>query len=171
MASLVGTVGNEGALYQPRLVKGVLERASGRLRDLVPISRGQLKLRRAHLRLIREALAGVVTDGTAKRALSTLVSIAGKTGTAQTAALRTGPEDQIPKKFRDHAWFVSYAPVETPRIAVAVLVEHMGHGGSAAAPLAKQMIEAYVTLNPQPVTAQGDVGGTTVALRNRGGRL
>ncbi len=54
----------------------------------------------------------------------------------------------MPKKLRDHAWFVSYAPVEDPRIAVAVLVENMGHGGSAAAPLAKHMIEAYVKLAP-----------------------
>jgi penicillin-binding protein 2 len=169
MASLIGTVGNEGVLYQPRLVKAVLERASGRLRDVVPTSRGQVKLRRPTLRLIRDALAGVVTEGTAKRALSTLVSIAGKTGTAQTAALRTGPEDQIPKKFRDHAWFVSYAPVEAPRIAVTVLVEHMGHGGAAAAPLAKQMIEAYVTLHPQPVTANTDSQAATVAMQERGG--
>jgi penicillin-binding protein 2 len=72
------------------------------------------------------------------------VTIAGKTGTAQTAALRTGPEKDIPKKFRDHAWFVAFAPVNEPKIAVAVLAEHMGHGGSAAAPLAKELIEAYM---------------------------
>ncbi len=52
----------------------------------------------------------------------------------------------MPKKLRDHAWFVSYAPAEEPRIVVAVVLEHMGHGGSAAAPLAKRMIEAYVKL-------------------------
>ncbi|MES4785466.1 MAG: hypothetical protein C4294_06225 [Nitrospiraceae bacterium] len=86
-----------------------------------------------------------------------LVSIAGKTGTAQTVALRTGPEKDIPKKFRDHAWFVSYAPVEAPRIAVAVLVEHMGHGGLAAAPLAKQMIEEFVKLKPlESVVVESD---------------
>jgi penicillin-binding protein 2 len=68
------------------------------------------------------------------------------------AALRTGPEESIPKKFRDHAWFVAFAPVESPKIAVAVLVEHMGHGGSAAAPLAKEIIEAYVKL-PAPTPA------------------
>jgi len=108
------------------------------------------------LKLIQEGLAGVVREGTATRAKSALISIAGKTGTAQTAALRTGPEKDIPKKLRDHAWFVAYAPVEKPRIAVAVLVEHMGHGGSAAAPLAKELIEAFVKLPPKaPVVAQG----------------
>jgi penicillin-binding protein 2 len=96
--------------------------------------------------LIREALAGVVTEGTGGRAKSSLVTIGGKTGTAQTAALRTGPEKDIPKKFRDHAWFVAFAPVESPKIAVAVLAEHMGHGGSAAAPLAKELIETYIKL-------------------------
>lgn len=108
--------------------------------------------------LIKEALADVVTKGTATRAKSALVSIAGKTGTAQTAALRTGPEKDIPKRFRDHAWFVAFAPVEAPRIAVAVLAEHMGHGGSAAAPLAKDVIEAYVKAYPQVL--QGSPGGS-----------
>ena len=66
-------------------------------------------------------------------------------------------EEDVPKKLRDHAWFVSYAPAERPRIAVVVLVEHVGHGGSAAAPLAKRMIEAYVKLPPveRAATAQG----------------
>jgi penicillin-binding protein 2 len=81
------------------------------------------------------------------------VTIGGKTGTAQTAALRTGPEKDIPKKFRDHAWFVAFAPVERPKIAVAVLAEHMGHGGSAAAPLAKELIETYIKLTAaKPLT-------------------
>jgi penicillin-binding protein 2 len=62
-------------------------------------------------------------------------------------ALRSGPEKDIPKKFRDHAWFVAFAPVEAPTIAVAVIGEHMGHGGSASAPLAKELIETYVKLN------------------------
>lgn len=169
MAVLIGTVANNGVSYQPRLVGAVMERQTGQLRDIPPIVRSQLTARRDTLRIIRDALAGVVTEGTAKRAHSLLVSIAGKTGTAQTAALREGPEEEIPKKFRDHAWFVSYAPVDTPRIAVAILVEHMGHGGSAAAPLAKQMIEAYVKLYPQPMVAErgpGRVEGQEqVALR------
>jgi penicillin-binding protein 2 len=80
------------------------------------------------------------------------VSIAGKTGTAQVVALKDDDDkSEVPKKHRDHAWFVAFAPVEEPKIAVAVIVEHMGHGGSAAAPLAKTLIEAYMNgENPQP---------------------
>lgn len=167
MAHLIGTVGNQGVSIGPRLVKAVMERATGRLQELPPRTLGRLPVGAQTLEIIRNALAGVVTEGTATRAKSSLVSIAGKTGTAQTAALRTGPEDEIPKKFRDHAWFVSYAPADAPRIAVAVLVEHMGHGGSAAAPLAKQMIEAFVKLMPQdlppPAPELAESPSTTVA--------
>ncbi len=158
MASVIGTVANEGVSVRPRLVRSIMNRVSASQEDLAPTVRGHVNVKPATLKLIRDSLAGVVKEGTATRAKSPLVTIAGKTGTAQTAALRTGPEKDIPKKFRDHAWFVAFAPVETPTIAVAVLAEHMGHGGSAAAPLAKELIEAYVKAYPQP--AGGNSGGT-----------
>jgi penicillin-binding protein 2 len=105
-----------------------------------------------------------VTEGTGGRAKSSLVTIGGKTGTAQTAALRTGPEKDIPKKLRDHAWFVAFAPVENPKIAVAVLAEHMGHGGSAAAPLAKEVIETFVKVTAKSGgAADGSLGQSQAA--------
>ncbi len=169
MAHLIATVANGGTVYRPRLVKGLMERATGRLQEVPVVPYGQLSVKGKTLEIIQEALADVVTDGTAKRARSTLVAIAGKTGTAQTAALRPDQkEEEVPKKLRDHAWFVSYAPAEDPRIAVAVLVENMGHGGSAAAPLAKQMIEAYVKLapyEPRVIPASEEAGVARTALR------
>ena len=83
---------------------------------------------------------------------STLVSIAGKTGTAQVVAMKGGyvKTEQLAYLNRDHAWFVSYAPVENPQIAVVVLIKHGGHGASAAAPLAKKVIEKYMELQNQP---------------------
>jgi len=118
--------------------------------------------------VIKEALAGVVKEGTGTRAQSALVTIAGKTGTAQMTALRTGPEKDIPKKFRDHAWFVAFAPVEAPTIAVAVLGEHLGHGGSASAPLAKELIETYVKLNLHAPSAVKD--GAIARVGDAGGQ-
>lgn len=149
MASLIGTVANNGVSYRPRLVQAVMDRTTGNLQELPAVPRGKINAKPETFRAIKEALADVVKVGTATRAKSSLVTIGGKTGTAQVAALRTGPEKDIPKKFRDHAWFVAFAPVESPKIAVAVLVEHMGHGGSAAAPLAKEIIETYINLVPQ----------------------
>ncbi|HLZ34381.1 MAG TPA: penicillin-binding protein 2 [Nitrospira sp.] len=147
MASMIGTVANDGVTYRPRLVQAIMDRATGQRQELPAVPKAKLDVKPNTLKLIREALAGVVTEGTATRAKSSIVSIAGKTGTAQTTALRTGPEKDIPKKFRDHAWFIAFAPVENPKIAVAVLAEHMGHGGSAAAPLAKEVIESYIKLS------------------------
>ena len=155
MAYLTATVANDGAVFRPRLVRGINERATGMYRESATIEVGRLTVKPETLTLIQEAMAGVVAHGTATRAKSSLVTIAGKTGTAQTAVLRPGPEKDGPKRLRDHAWFVSFAPVEAPTIAVAVLVEHMGHGGTAAAPLAKQMIEAYVKVTNQDLQSVG----------------
>jgi penicillin-binding protein 2 len=149
MASMIGTVANDGVSYRPRLVQAVMDRLTGHLQELPAVPRGKVNAKPETFRLIKEALADVVKVGTATKAKSPLVTIAGKTGTAQTSALRTGPEKDIPKKFRDHAWFVAFAPVESPKIAVAVLGEHLGHGGSAAAPLAKEVIETYIKLTSE----------------------
>jgi penicillin-binding protein 2 len=98
---------------------------------------------------VKDALAGVVNepDGTARSARSEVTLIGGKTGTAQVVGIRKSSSN-LPEKFRDHAWFVGFAPVEKPEIAASVLVEHGGHGGSAAAPIAKAAIEAYM-LTPE----------------------
>jgi penicillin-binding protein 2 len=157
MASLIGTVANNGVSYRPRLVRAVMDRTVGNLQELPAVPRGKIKAKPETFRFLKEALADVVTKGTATRAKSSLVTIGGKTGTAQVAALRTGPEENIPKKFRDHAWFVAFAPVDSPKIAVAVLAEHMGHGGAAAAPLAKELIETYIKLTlPAPAAIADD---------------
>lgn len=168
MASLIGTVANDGVSYRPRLVQAVMDRTTGNLQELPAVPRGKVNAKPETFRLIKEALADVVKVGTATRAKSSLVTIAGKTGTAQTAALRTGPEKDIPKKFRDHAWFVAFAPVESPKIAVAVLAEHMGHGGSAAAPLAKEVIETYMKLAPQVPIVTSDSSQAVGAQRSSG---
>src|SRR5207244_932243 len=102
----------------------------------------------------RNALADVVNGpgGTGGAARSSLVEIAGKTGTAQVVEMKGGyvKTEQLAYFNRDHAWFISYAPVQNPQIAVVVLVEHGGHGGEAAAPMAKKVIEKYIELQKQP---------------------
>ena len=144
MAKVVSIVATDGQVVQPRLLKGVRLRRTGNLKE-EPLSTGQpLSLSPDIFSEIKKGLAAVVKKGTAKQAQSDIVSIAGKTGTAQVVALKDDHDkSEVTKKHRDHAWFVAFAPLEQPKIAVAVLVEHMGHGGSAAAPLAKTLIEAY----------------------------
>jgi penicillin-binding protein 2 len=86
-----------------------------------------------------------------------MVEIAGKTGTAQVVEMKGGAyvkSEQLAYFNRDHAWFVAYAPVQNPQIALVTLVEHGGHGGDAAAPLAKKVIEKYVELRSRPAGQQ-----------------
>lgn len=145
MAKVIGMIGNNGTVFQPHVLRGVRGRRGEWIDEWSPTQAVPLTLPAHQLEAIQSALAAVVTEGTARGARSSVVPLAGKTGTAQVVSLRSKSREETPKRFRDHAWFVAYAPFEHPGIAVAVLVEHMGHGGSAAAPLAKELIEAYVS--------------------------
>ena len=96
------------------------------------------------LAIVRKAMRDVVASprGTAHLALANLpMQVAGKTGTAQVVS---EVDDGSParRRHRDHAWFMGFAPFDDPRIAFAVLVEHGGHGGSAAAPVAAAIVRA-----------------------------
>jgi len=155
MAKAVSIVATNGHVAQPRLLKGIRLRRTGNLKEEPAPPTHQLTISANTFSHIKEGLAAVVTRGTAKLAQSSIVSIAGKTGTAQVIARKDDDDKtEIAKKHRDHAWFVAFAPVEQPKIAVAVIVEHMGHGGSAAAPLAKALIEAYINFEtPQDLNA------------------
>ena len=83
--------------------------------------------------------------GTAHGSKSSLIKMAGKTGTAQVIS-EEGKAHAKGINTGDHAWFVVYAPYENPKIAVSVIVEHGGFGASAAAPIAKDVIEKYLEL-------------------------
>lgn len=118
------------------------------------------------IQIIREALRGVVAapHGTAWRLRNGPHTYAGKTGTSQVIRMRQEDplkNEELEYKFRDHAWFVSFAPYENPKIAVAVIAEHSGHGGEVAAPIAKLIMDAYLDGREnneaeQPASARND---------------
>jgi penicillin-binding protein 2 len=98
---------------------------------------------------VHSAMLHVVNSlrGTAKRIQTDFYSIAGKTGTAQVFTVgqeEEYEEENVSKKNRDHALFIAYAPAEDPQIAIAVVVENGGHGGSTAAPVARKVMDAYL---------------------------
>jgi len=147
LANLIGTVAMSGVRYQPHLIKAIRDRATGRLFEFPPVQLGRVELAEKTYNTIRQALSGVVSEphGTGASARSQFVTIGGKTGTAQVVEEKAGVETKsLPKELQDHAWFIAFAPVEDPQIAVAVLVEHGGHGGETAAPPAKRVIEEYL---------------------------
>ncbi|HVM96725.1 MAG TPA: penicillin-binding transpeptidase domain-containing protein, partial [Candidatus Acidoferrales bacterium] len=140
--------------YRPHFVLQV-ETPEGEVvqRD-TPQQMAELNVRPTTLKQVRDALRDVVnTDrGTGKKARLHGVEVAGKTGTSQVVKLgkeRLKP-DKIPWQHRDHAWFVAFAPVDAPEIAVAAIVEHAdGGGGAVAAPLVGEVLTKYFELKRQ----------------------
>lgn len=135
MAQMMSIVANGGYIYSPSLL----------MADNKPAPLTKLNIRQETFDEVKKALSGVVNEngGTGWAAKSPMVNICGKTGTAQVIGMKRDSK-YLPEMFRDHAWFVAFAPYEAPEIALSVMVEHGGHGGAAAAPIAKRAIETYM---------------------------
>lgn len=120
------------------------------LRGFAPQTMAAMRIPAEDLAQVRAGLKAVAMEpgGTAYRARSRLVTMAAKTGTAQVVRIGSKRLKQEEMNFfeRDHAWFVGYAPADDPQIVVAVLNEHAGHGGSASAPIAVEVIDAFFEL-------------------------
>jgi len=151
---MISVVANGGHFHPPLLLKQTRNRETGEVRMFSPEHTRSITLDSRALEEVRNALVGVVNEpgGTAHGAATPLAMVAGKTGTAQVIAQKVAGR-KLSEETNDHAWFVAYAPVDHPKIAVAVLVEHGGHGGSAAAPVAKKVIEEYLK-NVEPKTVR-----------------
>jgi penicillin-binding protein 2 len=152
VCSMMCAIFNGGILYRPQITKlvGTPEEA---LYSFKPEEIRRINVSGETLSLLKKALVGAVNDrgGTGKQARLEETTVAGKTGTAQVVALDRSKiletDGEIPERFRDHAWFAAAAPAVDPKIVVAVLVEHGGHGGSAAAPIARELIKTYLELD------------------------
>ncbi|HSK31317.1 MAG TPA: penicillin-binding protein 2 [Candidatus Limnocylindria bacterium] len=166
LANMMAAVANGGKLYRPRLVHKVESVDGATVREYEPELIRTIELKPETLTRVHKALADVVNGpgGTGAPGRSQVIDIAGKTGTAQVVEMKGAylKNEQLSQFQRDHAWFVAYAPAQNPRIAVAVLVEHGGHGSAAAAPLAKQVFERFaaserqITDKQQVVRLNGD---------------
>ncbi len=146
MARVAAAIASSGRLVTPRLASTDPPR---RIPGIAP----------EHFALIREGMREAVLSGTAWRSRIPGFDPAGKTGTAQVAnasRVARNNEDR-PWEFRTHAWFVGFAPFDDPEIAVAVLVQHGGAGGAAAAPIGREILDAWRI-------ASRSEGGASVAL-------
>ena len=149
MAVFIAAVGNGGTLYRPRLVTSIEDSDGNVVKSIQPEITGGLPASKETLALVQKGLLEVVQGdrGTARRIRIKGINIAGKTGTAQVFSRKAGEKfdnESIRRTLRDHAWFVSYAPAEAPKIAICVIIEHGEHGSSAAAPVAGALIEKYL---------------------------
>ena len=154
LAVMTAALANGGKVLKPRLIERIEDWQGNLL--LCPETEivREISYSDAAWKAIKQGLVAVVNEprGTGQIARLEDVVIAGKTGTSQVVRRKSDEEEEldeggdVPYRFRPHALFVAYAPADKPKIAVAVVVEHGQHGGSAAGPIAKTIIERYITL-------------------------
>ena len=149
LATAVATLANDGVPVHPHLLRAVQDSKTQETRD-TPLRNGDsLGLRPENLALVRAAMVDVARPGgTAARAgQGAPYAIAAKTGTAQVIAMKQNEkydEKRVKEAHRDHALFIAYAPADNPRLAMAILVENGGHGGSTAGPIARQVFDYFL---------------------------
>ncbi len=151
VARFISAVANDGYLVKPHVVKKIgnreIEFPKEKIEGVSP----------EYLKIIKDAMVGVVEWGTAARSKIQGIKYGGKTGTSQVVSLNVIEkmlgktidkisDEEIPKNFRDHAWFAAFAPAENPEIVIVAIVEHSGAGSKYAAPLVKSMIEKYLEI-------------------------
>ena len=159
LAYATAILANDGIGYRPHLVKQQppsSDTAADQAASPIDIN---LHLKPEDLALVKRAMIAVtLPGGTAAWAGSgAAYSFAGKTGTAQVIGIKQGEkyvEKNVSERNRDHAWFIAFAPADKPRIAIAVLAENAGHGGTVSAPIARKVIDYYLLGKvPKPVQA------------------
>jgi penicillin-binding protein 2 len=151
LAVAYAAIASEGKVWQPYVVRRIEGTRPEEVKELTGRVRWQASIQKNYFDVVREGLTGVVEEprGTAHGIKHKTFTIAGKTGTAQVVRLAEGANRKRAAAAyklheRDHAWFVGYAPAQDPKIVVAALLEHGGHGSSAAAPLVQQVIVNYL---------------------------
>lgn len=153
VASAMATVVSDGQRFQPRVVREI-ENVVTRER-MIPVREAieALPLKPEHTALIREAMFGVTQEGTGTRVFAGAGYLSGgKTGTAQAVGLRQNEKyvaSRIDEYKRDHSLYEAFAPVDNPRVALAVIVENAGFGAMAAAPIARRVLD-YLLLGIYP---------------------
>lgn len=136
LANYIATLANGGTRYKPYLVQKVVDQNGKVLKENAPVELGHANVSPKTMAVVREGMHEVTLppDGTAYGFFTGFPPVAAKTGTAEVFGRDT------------HALFVAYAPYDNPEIAVAVVMEHAGHGGTAAGPVAEDMLAAYFGL-------------------------
>ncbi len=160
LAVMTAAVANGGTVLKPQVVKRVEDLSGTLLEAATPQVLNQVAVSEADLKAVRRGLDAVLNEqgGTAWASRIEGLSAAGKTGTSQVVKLKEDrykeKTEDIEYRFRDHALFVAYAPIEDPEIALAVVVEHGGSGSRAAAPIARSILASYFGIDIEPAAEE-----------------
>ena len=148
MALAMAAIANNGAVFKPHLANHIDNQRTSSRRYLEPELLRRIPFKDEHIEFIKQAMAGVNTEGTGTRAFAgAQYTSGGKTGTAQVIAIKANEkyiEKNVAERHRDHSLFIAFAPLDNPKIAVAVIVENGGFGATAAAPIARAVLDYYL---------------------------
>ena len=150
LAAATAMLANGGIRVQPRLVEAVRDPLTHIWQPQPGAVRSQMAIKPSNLEVVRQGMMDVMRPGgtAAAAAAGAPYVIAGKTGTAQVVGIKQGARydaSLLARQNRDHALFMAFAPADDPKIVVAVIVENGGHGGSTAAPIARAVLDFYLT--------------------------
>ena len=148
MAHAVANLANDGVVMKPHLVK-IIEDGATRARTLTVAKESmRIPLKQENIDFIKRAMVGVAEQGTGRLAFANAgYTSAGKTGTSQAVGLKRGEKynaKTIGERLRDNSLYVTFAPAEKPRIALALIVENAGFGAAVAAPIARKALDYYL---------------------------
>lgn len=168
VANAMATLAAQGQRFEPRLVRAVEDPVS-RTQEAAPAPQlPPLPLKAEHVAVVLDAMHGVTTEGTGARVFAgAAYNSGGKTGTAQAVGKRGNEKynaARLAEHMRDHSLYVAFAPLEQPRVALAVIVENAGWGSAAAAPIARRVFD-YLLLGQYP--SQEDILATRLGQSTR----
>jgi len=146
MAFAVSILANDGVFYRPHFLSKVIDK-TGKTIATYSESQQEIPIPKADLELVKKGMQQVMQIGTGARlGVGLKYTMAGKTGTAQVVALAAGSRHAkfAGEKYKDHSWFIAFAPVDKPKIAIAIVVENGGWGATAAAPIARAIFDTYL---------------------------
>jgi len=153
MASANATLASGGQRYQPRVVREIESVLTKERRVLSKQALPPLPYKPEHVELVRQAMFGVTQEGTSTRVfMGAGYQSGGKTGTAQAVGLRQNEKyvaSRLDEYKRDHSLYEAFAPVNEPRVALAIIVENSGFGAEAAAPIARRVLD-YLLMDQYP---------------------
>lgn len=153
MASANATLASGGQRYQPRVVREIESVLTKERRVLSNQALAPLPYKPEHVELVRQAMFGVTQEGTSTRVfMGAGYQSGGKTGTAQAVGLRQNEKyvaSRLDEYKRDHSLYEAFAPVNEPRVALAIIVENSGFGAEAAAPIARRVLD-YLLMDQYP---------------------
>jgi penicillin-binding protein 2 len=168
LAHAMANLANDGVVMRPHFVKTVEDGVTKEHTATELKESYRIPLKQENLNFVKNALAGVVKEGTSSRAFAKAEYVsAGKTGTAQAIGMGRNEKydaKKMPERHRDHSLYIAFAPVDKPRIALAVIVENGGFGAAAAAPIARLALDYYLLGKrpeskekaAQPIEVEGD---------------